>query len=141
MRTTERKIAGWVFCSAIAALFANTASAAPAALPWTNDLSGALKSAQKSHKLVLVDVYTSHCGWCQRLDQETFRNPGVIREIGGKYLFVKVNAEIERAKVKPYPINGYPTMLLLNGSGKLVGSYSGYMPPEEFVPAVENNFK
>jgi thioredoxin-related protein len=32
-------------------------------------------------------------------------------------------------------------MLLLNGSGKLVGSYSGYMPPEEFVPAVENNFK
>lgn len=95
-----------------------------AQLKWEEDLTLALKTAQKNHKLVLVDVYTSHCPWCARLDQETFNNPGVVREIGNKYIFVKLNAEKQGSKVKAYPVNGYPTVLLLDGQGKLVGSYS-----------------
>lgn len=110
-------------------------------LPWTGNLAEALKSSQKSKKLVLVDVYTSHCMWCRKLDLDTFQNPGVIRELGDKYIFVRLNAETERSLLKPYQISGYPTILLLNGAGKLVGSYSGYMTPEDFVPAVENKFK
>ena len=126
-------------------LMAATLISAPAVqaaqLKWEVDLTQALKTAQKNHKLVLVDVYTSHCPWCARLDQETFNNPGVVREIGSKYIFVKLNAEKQSSRIKAYPVNGYPTVLLLDGQGKLVGSYSGYMPPEDFVPAVENKFK
>lgn len=44
-------------------------------------------------KLYLVDFYTSWCGYCKKMDRETFTNPIVAKIINNYYIPVKFNAE------------------------------------------------
>ena len=105
-------------------------------LPWLYDLSKAKLAARAKHKLIVVDVFTDNCGWCKRLDHETFENPGVVDELGQRVIWLKLNARISIDELKPYKIDGFPTILILNDSGKLVSSFSGYLPPEQFAEKI-----
>jgi len=42
---------------------------------------------------VLVDVYTSWCGWCKVMDKKTYSNPKVIQYINEHFYAVKFDAE------------------------------------------------
>ena len=44
-------------------------------------------------KLYMVDFYTSWCGWCKKMDNETFSNPIVVKILNKYYNPVKFNAE------------------------------------------------
>ncbi|MEP7144820.1 MAG: DUF255 domain-containing protein [Ferruginibacter sp.] len=47
----------------------------------------------KNPKPILVDVYTSWCGWCKVMDQQTYSNAKVAAYINEKYYAVKFDAE------------------------------------------------
>ncbi len=107
--------------------------AAKRQLPWQSSLNNCKISARQKHKLIIVDVYTDNCHWCNRLEHETFQNPGVVTELGDRFIWLKLHARINAAELKPYKISGYPTVLVVDGQGKVVTSISGYLPPEQFV--------
>ncbi len=44
-------------------------------------------------KPFFIDVYTSWCGWCKRMDQTTFQDPVVAKYINTYFYPVKFNAE------------------------------------------------
>ncbi len=44
-------------------------------------------------KKIFIDVYTDWCGWCKRMDANTFNNPVVAKYLNEKYYNVKLNAE------------------------------------------------
>ena len=47
----------------------------------------------KNPKPVLVDLYTSWCGWCKVMDKETYSNENVANYINENYYAVKLDAE------------------------------------------------
>lgn len=47
----------------------------------------------KTTKLYMVDFYTTWCGWCKRMDKETFSDPLVSKILDTYYIPVKFNAE------------------------------------------------
>lgn len=47
----------------------------------------------KNPKPILVDVYTSWCGWCKVMDKQTYSNDKVAAYINEKYYAVKFDAE------------------------------------------------
>ncbi len=47
----------------------------------------------KNPKPILVDVYTSWCGWCKVMDKETYSNQKVVAYINEHYYAVKFDAE------------------------------------------------
>jgi thioredoxin-related protein len=102
-------------------------------LPWQSDLKGSKNAARLKHKLIVVDVYTDNCSWCNRLEHETLQNPGVVAELAHRFIWLKLNARLSSTDLKPYKISGYPTILVIDETGKLVTSFSGYLPPEQFV--------
>lgn len=112
---------------------ASKISTSKPALPWLQDIGAAKVAAKQRHKLIVVDVFTDNCHWCKRLDQETFQNPGVISELSSRFVWLKLNARATTTDLKAFKIDGYPTILVLDDSGKLVTSFSGYLPPEQFV--------
>ncbi len=129
---------------ATAALFLATLSA-PAA-DWGTDLPKAIAKAKAENKLVLVDFTGSDwCGWCIRLKKEVFDTPE-FAAYAAKHL-VPVEIDFPRKKaISPelkaankaladqYGIEGFPTIIVLDGSGKQVGKL-GYLPggPKPFL--------
>lgn len=48
---------------------------------------------KKKPKKIFIDVYTDWCGWCKRMDAQTFTNPEVIGYMNANFYPVKFNAE------------------------------------------------
>jgi uncharacterized protein YyaL (SSP411 family) len=86
--------------------------------------------AKKKNKIILVDVYTEWCGWCKRMDKDTYAKTSISTVLNEKYVSVKFNPEVEGIKYtyngKTYDgpglaaaisnnsISGYPTTVFIN---------------------------
>ncbi len=53
----------------------------------------AFELAEENPKKIFVDVYTDWCGFCKRMDNETFSDPIIAEIINEHYYPVKFNAE------------------------------------------------
>ncbi|HOX09199.1 MAG TPA: peptide chain release factor-like protein [Candidatus Omnitrophota bacterium] len=106
-----------------------SAQSAAFAINWRPNLQDALKTAKDGGKPVMVDFYTDWCGWCKKLDSETYSNSKVSK-LAEKFVCVKIDAEREPALASKYQVTGYPTILFLDGSGKVLARIPGYLPPD-----------
>lgn len=53
-----------------------------------------MQDAQKKQpRKIMVDVYTSWCGWCKRMDASTFTNPVIVNYVNDNFYAVKFDAE------------------------------------------------
>jgi len=69
------------------------ASPAPSAKIQWIDMKELADLNAKKPKKVFVDMYTSWCGWCKKMDQSTFINPVIVDYMNKNYYAVKFNAE------------------------------------------------
>ena len=56
------------------------------------------KAAGLKGKKFFVDVYTDWCGWCKKMDKETFEQPKIAQYLNQNFYPVKLNAE-QRADI------------------------------------------
>lgn len=75
----------------LAALFSGTMQAQN--IEWKTIEQAAKTDSKSNTKLYFVDFYTSWCGWCKKMDRETFTNPIVAKILNTYYLPVKFDAE------------------------------------------------
>ncbi|MCO6494654.1 MAG: DUF255 domain-containing protein [Bacteroidetes bacterium] len=72
--------------------------------------------AIKENKMIIVDVYTDWCGWCKRLDKNTYTNKEVIEKVNKHFIPVKLNPELDaKYMVGDKVMSGYELMLYLEG--------------------------
>lgn len=118
---------------------------------WQTDVKKAQAEAKSSNKLVFLDFTGSDwCGYCIRLDKEVFSKPE-FKEYAAKNL-VLVEVDFPRRKsqsadlqkqnlelAQQFGIEGFPTIVVLNGSGKAVWRFDGYFPggADAFIAELE----
>lgn len=115
-----------------------TAGAAHAAgaIRWETSFQAAIAQAKKTDKLVMADFYTDWCGYCKKLDRETYTDGQVI-QLAGQFVSVKINAEREGIEVaQRYGIRSFPSILFINGAGEVESRIGGFMPPSQFSRAL-----
>ena len=108
-------------------------------LSWNGNLEKAIEQAKKENKAVLVNFTGSDwCIWCKRLSAEVFQQKE-FEEYAKKSLvlvmldFPKDIEQTQETKeynnklAQKYGIQGFPTILLIDGQGKLVAQ-TGYQP-------------
>jgi len=110
----------------------------PSQIVWAKDWTSAKAQAAASKKPIMLDFYTSWCGWCKVLDQKTFPDARVVRT-AQQVIAVKINGETPEgaALVKTYGIRGFPAIIFTDPAGGAIGVLSGYYPPEEFAPQMQ----
>ncbi len=103
------------------------------------DVNSGLQEGKSAHKYVLVDIYTDWCGWCKRLDRDTFSNQSLVQFLGTKFVCVKANAEDNGAGQKltgEYGVNGYPCALVFDPNGKVIGRIVGFKDAQTYEAAL-----
>jgi thiol:disulfide interchange protein len=95
----------------------------------------ALKQAKKENKLVMVDYYTTWCGWCKVLDKKTYSNKDVGEYANANMISLKVDAEKGEGVelVRRSSIQGYPTIIFYDGDGKEVSRVVGFVDAAPFI--------
>ena len=114
-------------------------------LQWTTDLPKAQAQAKQEHKLVMLDFTGSDwCGWCIKLNRDVFSKPEFSKYAKDNLVLVEVDfprnkkqtAEQKKANAalaEKYKIQGYPTIVVLNGDGKQVGELGYTASAKEFI--------
>ena len=129
-----------VFSAIVFAFALLTAPVVRAEDTWLTDYKKAQEEAKANKKLLLLNFTGSDwCGWCIKLDKEVF-SKSEFKDYASKNL-VLLTIDFPRAKPQPvdlrkqnqelasqYEIQGFPTIVVLNGEGKKVWEYPGYFP-------------
>jgi thiol:disulfide interchange protein DsbD len=110
---------------------------------WQKYDASALAAAREAGKPVLIDVYADWCLPCREMDEKTFSDPRVVKELDR---FVRLKADVTVADnpaaialTKQYGIFGAPTFILIDAKGAEVASArsTGFEPPDQFLQRVQ----
>ena len=96
-------------------------------------------TARKENKLIFLDLYTEWCGWCKKLQRDTF--PSTEGKKALEHFVVLTIKTQERNGTptednpleKQFKVEGYPTLIVLDADGVEVARNPGYLPPVEFA--------
>jgi thioredoxin-related protein len=111
---------------------------------WESFNSG-LSKALKQKKYVIIDFYADWCYWCKVMEKETFANQEVVKVLNRDFVAVKVytekDEEITYMGVKTTSsrfasmlgVTGLPTVVFMDGEGKLIDQVPGFVKPDIFV--------
>lgn len=116
------------------------AASAFAGLKWETKPDKAFAAAKKSKKIVLIDFYTDWCGWCKKLDKDTYPSK-TVQSHASDFVWLKVDAEKMPELAKKYNVTGYPTIVFARPDGKAVNVVIGYRTPAQFVAEMTKALK
>jgi thiol-disulfide isomerase/thioredoxin len=101
----------------------------------TGTWSEVLAKAKSSNRLIFMDAYTVWCGPCKMMAKETFTNADAADFFNKNFVNVKMDMEkgegIQLAE--QYNVRAYPTLLFIDGDGKVAHLGLGYHDPARFI--------
>ena len=101
-----------------------------------NTLADAMAAAKKSGKIIFIDAYTDWCGPCKKMAATSFQDAAVAELFNSKFVNLKVEMEksVDGPTIaKTYRVAAYPTLLFINGDGKLVKSVVGFQTADQLL--------
>jgi thioredoxin-related protein len=127
------------------------------AVQWMSFEEAVAKSGQHPKK-IFIDVYTSWCGWCKKMDATTFKEAEVAQFLNENFYPVKLNAETkdtirfrdkEFRYIPEYKANelavsllngkmGYPSYVLLDEKFTMMTPpVQSYLTKENLMPILD----
>lgn len=94
--------------------------------------------AKKSNKHMFIDFTASWCGWCKKMEKETFSQPDVIAMLNNNFIPIKVWGDSEsQLNIDGYKVTekefagsrgvqGYPTFVFESPARESITGFSGY---------------
>jgi thioredoxin-related protein len=133
-------------------LFNSLAINAQETVKWLS-FEKAIELNKTNQKQFLVSIYTDWCGWCKKMDTETYTNPIIAKYINDNYHAIKLNGEgkepitfnnytfkqkkqgnIVYHELSAAMLDGklsYPTTIILNKEVQLLDRIPGYLTPRK----------
>lgn len=101
--------------------------------PWRSDYDAAVEEARSAPARPLA-VLVSHptCAWCTRMKEESAGSEAV-RRAAGDVIAVILDAAERPELAALAGIDSYPTLILVNRSGREVRRVKGYLPPNDLA--------
>ncbi len=121
----------------LAAVFSCAAALGAGSAEWLTDFEEAQRAARDAGRPVLINFTGSDwCGWCVRLKNEVFSRAEFQRYAAANLVLLEIDfprrievpeevLEVRRALAREYGVRGYPTILLVDAEGEVLGR-TGY---------------
>lgn len=116
-------------------------SAAQSGIRFNNDSwNNLLAKAKKEKKIIFVDAFTTWCGPCKKMASDVFTDNKVGSFYNGNFINAKIDMEAGEGLTLSdrYNVTAYPTLLFINGDGKLLHKAIGYQDVSQFIATGED---
>lgn len=135
----------------------SVAKAKQATINWMSWEEAKERSKAEKRK-ILLNVYTEWCGWCKRMDQQTYSKPEVAQYINANFYPVRFDAEQKneleyQGKTYEFTSNGkrgyhelaaellrgrmsFPSVVFMDEKFELIQSIVGFKQPEAFAQII-----
>jgi thioredoxin-related protein len=110
------------------------------------EFNDGLDKARTEKKPVFVEFYTDWCGYCRMFQRETIQNKRVASMLSENFVYVRLNAEDTKKRVKfngkslsnfeltqSFGITAFPSLVFLDSGGQVITMLSGFMPARQFT--------
>lgn len=146
----------WIIVALMAGavMFVNRGQAASDKTGWMTDFEAAQAKSAELNRPILIDFSGSDwCGWCKRLDAEVF-DKEAFKAYADENLVLFIADFPRRTKLpedlvkqnealaKKYQVRGFPTVVLLDPKGNVLG-VTGYQSggPEAYIDHLKTMMK
>jgi thioredoxin-related protein len=139
-------------------IFAQATADKSKIIEW-HSFAEAYKMNKKKPKKIFIDVYTDWCGWCKKMDRETFQDPETAKYMQKHFYCVKLNAETKDTIVIDDTVKfvntnpkgrgnnqlavallqgrmSYPSYVFLDEQSRYLTSVPGYYSVADFTPFI-----
>jgi len=118
-----------------------------------NEIEEAVKLNTENPKKFLIYVYSDNCGWCRKMENETFASSVIIDFINQNFYAIKINSNIKRdiqynkrkfSYVPADPVTGNPAhheFLLVLLQGRMAYPSIAWLDENLVYIGVERGFK
>lgn len=113
-------------------LLPNVATAAPR-ITWHADLSAATRESKADSKPLLVKFSTSWCGYCVKMQRETFSDRAIIGQVEECFVPVSIDGDQHRDLVQRLGIQSFPTTLIVSSDMKVVKKIVGFRSADQLT--------
>lgn len=100
------------------------------AVPFAKDVEATL-AAERDRPAVLV-FGAEWCGWCRKMESVTLLDEQV-QQMADDFVWIEIDIDDNDELAARYGVRGVPETIILNEDGGVIGSESGYLPPEQFA--------
>ncbi len=114
----------------------NTVSVAQADTVWLTDYDAALKTAQATNKLVVIDFFATWCGPCRMMERNTFADEKVRQRLAG-FVPLKIDVDKQPKLAARYGIEAMPTTLVVDATGKPLATAVGYLEVADYLAVLD----
>lgn len=97
----------------------------------------AQKKGQAQSQKFLLYFYTDWCGYCRKLEQNTFADKAIADYINANFIPVRINSEKLPKVASRYGVGGVPDLRFLTPKGDDIARWPGYIEADRFLPLLK----
>ncbi len=96
-----------------------------------------LSQARDFDKPVFIHFTAPWCQWCNKMKNETYTDPKVIRFMDKNFVAMMINTEKLPTLARKFGVESLPTLWFLDSQGNGLTSIEGYVGPEKLLRVLE----
>lgn len=102
-------------------------------IAWHSDVAQAWQQAQLEQRPLVVYVTHDHCVFCEKMQQQTWRDDRVARAIREGFVPLAVDGSQPSALTKELAVTAYPATFVISPQAVVLERINGYVPPEKLA--------
>jgi thioredoxin-related protein len=96
-----------------------------------------LAQAKAQKKKIYINFHADWCGYCHKMERETFKDSKVIAFLNTNYIPIRINSDKEKNLARQYHVRGLPDNIFMEEGGQSIGNQPGYLGPSDFLKVIQ----
>jgi thioredoxin-related protein len=109
-----------------------TTSAGAGRVDWL-DYDKGMKKAKVAKKPIFLNFYANWCGYCRKMESETFADRTVANVLQDSFIPIRLNSDKQPRISASYGVRGLPFFWFLTAKAERIAALPGYIPKDMFV--------